>query len=64
MEVSKTTKAIRTSHQLAQNLKKMEESGALHLGREKREVCLIRKIFWGGKDLVWRQNFTPTYIFY
>lgn len=63
MKVSKTQKAIRASHQLVQNLKKMEESGALHLDREKREIHLVRQIFWDGKDLAWRRNFTANLYF-
>ncbi|WBL42397.1 hypothetical protein PBT90_16800 [Algoriphagus halophytocola] len=63
MKVSKTQKAIRESMQLVEHLKLLEEKGALHLDREKREVHLVREIFWDGKDLTWRKNFTANLYF-
>lgn len=57
-KVSRKTKALRATLQLVQNLKLLEEKGALHINEETREVHLVRELFWDGKDEKWRRNFT------
>lgn len=57
-KISRQTIAIRKTLELVQNLKLLEEKGALHINEETREVHLVRQIFWDNKDEKWRQNFT------
>lgn len=42
---------------LIQSIKTLQDKGALHIDREKREVHLVREIFWNGKDDTWKNNF-------
>lgn len=57
-KISRQTIAIRKTLELVQNLKLLEEKGALHINEETREVHVVREIFWDGKDEKWRRNFT------
>lgn len=57
-KISRETIALRRTLELVQNLKLLEERGALHINEETREVHLVREIFWDGKDRKWKQNFT------
>jgi hypothetical protein len=57
-KVSRQKIALQRTLELVQNLKLLEEKGALHINEETREVHLVREIFWDGKDLKWKRNFT------
>lgn len=57
-KVSRQKIALQRTLELVQNLKQLEEKGALHINEQTREVHLIREIFWDGKDEKWRKNFT------
>lgn len=56
-KVSRQTIALRKTMELVQNLKLLEEKGALHINEQTREVHLVREIFWDGKDEKWQRNF-------
>lgn len=57
-KVSRKTIALNHTLRLVQDLKTLEEKGALHINEETREVHLVREIFWDGKDEKWKRNFT------
>lgn len=58
MKPSRKQQALQKTLQLVQSLKKLEESGALRINAETREVHLVKELFWDGKDLAWKKNFT------
>lgn len=57
-KISRESIALRQTLALVQNLKLLEEKGALHINEETREVHLVREIFWDSKTDKWKQNFT------
>ncbi len=57
-KISRESIALRQTLELVQNLKLLEDKGALHINEETREVHLVREIFWDGKDQKWKKNFT------
>ena len=62
-KLSRKQKAIHQSLQMVQSLKTLQDKGALKIDPETREVWIVREIFWDGKDLNWRKNFTANLYF-
>lgn len=54
---SKFKKTLDKTLAIIQSIKTLQDKGGLHIDRSKREICLIREIFWDKKNEIWRNNF-------